>query len=155
MAVKPIPDGCNVITPILLVEDADALMEFIKRVFDAKEHQITRRPDGKIWHADLTIAGAHIMIGEAAGPFQAAAAAVNVYVPDTDATYRRALDAGATSVIAPSDRFYGDRNAVVKDASGTLWSLATHIEDVPPDELKRREAEAIRKMAAGATSGHE
>ena len=155
MTVKPIPDGCNVLTPILMVADADALIQFLTRVFDAKEHQITRRPDGKVWHADLTIAGAHIMVGEASGPFPAAGAAVNVYVPDTDETYRHALDAGATSVIAPSDRFYGDRNAVVKDPSGTLWSLATHIEDVPPDELKRREAEAIRQMAAGAASGHE
>ncbi len=155
MAIKPIPDGDNVITPILMVADADALIQFLTRVFDAAEHQITRRPDGKVWHADLTIAGAHIMISEASGPFQPAGAAVNVYVPDTDATYRRALEAGATSVIAPSDRFYGDRNAVVKDPSGTLWSLATHIEDVPADELKRRETEAIRQMAAGTTSGHE
>jgi uncharacterized glyoxalase superfamily protein PhnB len=147
MAVKPIPDGYHVVTPILLVEDADALIDFMKRTFDAQEYQLGRRPDGKIWHADLTIAGAHIMISEAQGPFGAAAAAVNVYVPDVDAIYQRALDAGGTSIMPPSNRFYGDRNAVVKDRTGIVWSLATHVEDVAPEELKRREAEALKQMA--------
>ena len=146
MAVNPIPDGYGVVTPILLVDDADALIEFMKRTFDAREYQLGRRPDGKIWHADLTIAGAHIMITEAGGAFPAAAAAVNVYVPDVDAVYRRALDAGAASVTPPTDRFYGDRNAVVKDRTGIVWTLATHIEDVAPAELKRREAEALKQM---------
>jgi uncharacterized glyoxalase superfamily protein PhnB len=85
------------------------------------------------------------MITEAGGAFPAAAAAVNVYVPDVDAVYRRALDAGAASITPPTDRFYGDRNAVVKDRTGIVWTLATHIEDVPPTELKRREAEALKQ----------
>ena len=149
MAINPIPDGYHVVTPILLVEDADALIDFMTRTFDAQQHQLGRRPNGKIFHADFTIAGAHIMISEAGGAFPPAAAAVNVYVPDVDSTYRRALDAGATSIMAPGNRFYGDRTAAVKDRTGIVWSLATHIEDVAPDELKRREAEAIRQMSAG------
>lgn len=148
MAVKPIPDGYHVVTPILLVEDADSLIDFMKRTFDAREHQLGRRPDGRIFHADLTIAGAHIMISEAGGTFPPAAAAVNVYVPNVDVTYQRALDAGATSIMPPRDRFYGDRTAAVKDRTGIVWSLATHIEDVAPEELKRREAEAIKQMSA-------
>jgi PhnB protein len=146
MAVSPIPAGHHVVTPILMVKDADALLDFMKGAFDAREHQITRRPDGRIWHADVTIAGAHVMITEASQEHEAVAAAVNVYVPDTDATYQRALGAGATSLMPPSDRFYGDRNAVVKDPCGIVWSLATHIEDVLPDELKRREAEALAQL---------
>ena len=146
MAVNHVPAGYHTITPILLVADADALIDFMKRAFDAQDYQIGRKPDGTIWHADLTIAGAHVMISEAAGPFEALGAAVNMYVPDVDETYRRALDAGATSVMAPSNRFYGDRNAVVKDRTGILWSLATHVEDVPHDELKRREAEALKQL---------
>jgi PhnB protein len=146
MTVHHVPAGYHVVTPILLVEDADALIDFMKRALDAQEYQIGRKPDGRIWHADLTIAGAHVMISEAAGPFEALGAAVNVYVPDVDDTYRRALDAGAASVMAPSNRFYGDRNAVVKDRTGILWSLATHVEDVPHDELKRREAEALKQL---------
>jgi PhnB protein len=146
MTVHHVPAGYHVVTPILLVEDADALIDFMKRALDAQEYQIGRKPDGRIWHADLTIAGAHVMISEAAGPFEALGAAVNVYVPDVDDTYRRALDAGAASVMAPSNRFYGDRNAVVKDRTGILWSLATHVEDVPHDELKRREAEALKQQ---------
>jgi PhnB protein len=145
MPVKQIPDGYHVVPPILLVQDADRLVDFMKGTFDAQEHQLGRRPDGKIWHADLMIAGAHIMIGAAREPFEAAAAAVNVYVPDVDATYRRALETGATSITAPSDRFYGDRNAVVKDRTGIVWSIATHIEDVAAAELTRREAEALRR----------
>jgi PhnB protein len=146
MTIYHVPAGYHVVTPILLVEDADALIDFMKRAFDAEEYQLGRKPDGRIWHADLTIGGAHVMISEAAGPFEALGAAVNVYVPDVDDTYRRALEVGATSVMAPSDRFYGDRNAVVKDRTGILWSLATHVEDVPHDELKRRETEALKQL---------
>ena len=69
---------------------------------------------------------------------------LHLYVDDADATYRRALDAGATSVEPPADKFYGDRSALVSDPSGNLWSIATHIEDVPPDELKRRAAAAMQ-----------
>lgn len=145
MPVTHIPDGYHVVTPILLVEDADALIDFMRRTFDAQEYQLGRRSDGKVWHADLTIAGAHIMISEAGGPFRAAAAALNVYVPDVDATYQRALDAGAASVMPPGNRFYGDRNAVVKDRTGIVWTIATHIEDVAPEELKRRETEALSR----------
>jgi PhnB protein len=149
MPVKPLPDGASVITPVLIVEDADRLVTFVKDVFGALEHVVARRPDGRIWHADLTIDGAHLMIADASPQFGAVAAAVNVYVPDTDATYARALAAGASSVSAPSDRFYGDRNAIVKDRSGITWSLATHVEDVPPDELKRREAAALQQLSGG------
>jgi PhnB protein len=146
VAVKPIPDGYQVVTPILLVKDADKLIEFMKRTFDAREHQLGRRPNGDIWHADLTIAGAHIMISEAGGSFPPAPAALNIYVPDVDATYQRALDAGAASVTPPGNRFYGDRNAVVRDRTGIVWTIATHVEDIPAEELKRREAEAFNQM---------
>lgn len=148
-ATSHIPDGYHAITPILVVADADALIAFVTRAFDAKEHQVARRPDGKVWHADLTIEGSHLMISEAAGPFQALGAAVNLYVRDVDETFRRAVAGGATPIMEPSDRFYGDRNAVVKDATGITWSLATHIEDVPEDELRRREAEAWKSPSAG------
>jgi uncharacterized glyoxalase superfamily protein PhnB len=150
-ASSHIPHGYHAITPILIVADADALIAFVTRAFDAKDYQLARRPDGKVWHADLTIEGSHVMISEAAGPFEAQGAAVNLYVPDVDETFRRAVTAGATPIMEPSDRFYGDRNAVVKDPTGITWSLATHIEDVPDDELRRREAEA-RKSLAG--DGH-
>ena len=78
----------------------------------------------------LTIDGAHLMISEAAGPFEVLGAAVNLYVRDVEETFRRAVAAGATPVMEPSDRFYGDRNAVVKDPAGIVWSLATHIEEL-------------------------
>ena len=148
MTIHHVPAGYSVVTPILIVADADALIGFMKRAFDARDHQLARKPDGKVWHADLTIDGAHVMVSEAGGPFEALGAAVNLYLPDVDDAYRRALEAGATSMMPPSDRFYGDRNAVVRDPSGILWSLATHVEDVPHDELRRREAEALSQLPA-------
>lgn len=146
MAVNPIPKGYHPVTPILIVGNADGLLTFMKAAFGAVEHQVARGPNGKIWHADVTIAGAHVMLTDANEHNQAAASAIHLYVPDIDETYKRALTAGATAVMPPADKFYGDRIAVVKDASGILWSLGTHIEDVPADELKRREAEARRQM---------
>jgi PhnB protein len=140
-----VPSGHQVITPILTVTGADRLLRFLSDAFGATEYQVTRLPDSRIVHADVLIDGAHIMFAEAHGE-PVVGAAVNLYVPDTDRAYERALAAGAASVAPPSDRFYGDRNAVVKDPTGVMWSLATHIEDVPPDELKRRESAFIRGM---------
>jgi uncharacterized glyoxalase superfamily protein PhnB len=80
------------------------------------------------------------MIAEPRGPWTAAPAQLYVYVKDTDATYRRALEAGGVSVMAPADQFYGDRNAGVKDMCGNSWWIATHIEDVSPEEMRKRAA---------------
>jgi PhnB protein len=123
VAVNPIPDGYGIVTPILLVDDADALIDFMKRTFDAQVYQLGRRADGQIWHADVTIAGAHLMITAAGGAFPAAAAALNIYVPDVDATYRRALDAGATSIMprATVSTATGTRSYGIAPGSSGRW----------------------------------
>jgi PhnB protein len=149
--VKPIPEGYSAVTPYLVVENAGKLVEFVKQAFDAKEHHISKTPDGSVMHAELRIAGAPIMIGGARPGQASMPAMIDIYTEDTDAMYTRALHAGAVSVMAPADQFYGDRNAGVKDFAGNQWWIATHIEDVSPEELERR-AKAMFQQRAGQQS---
>jgi uncharacterized glyoxalase superfamily protein PhnB len=151
MAVKPIPDGYHTATPYLVARDAEQLLKFLKDAFGAKENDITRHKDGSIWHADVTVGDSHIMLSQASDRFPAMPCALYLYVADTDATYRAALAAGATSLMEPADQFYGDRNAGVKDAQGNTWWIGTHVEDVPPDEMERRVKAAAEQRAAATT----
>jgi PhnB protein len=145
MAVKPWPDGYHSITPYLVVDGAARVIDFLKQVFNAQEMMRFAAPGGRIGHAELRIGDSVVMLGDAHGEHQPMQAMLHVYVDDADATYRRALAAGATSVQEPVDQFYGDRSGGVKDPCGNLWWIATHIEDVPPDELKRRAEGAMAK----------
>ena len=106
-------------------------------------------PGGKIMHAELEIGDSVIMVGDAQPQWPAKSNSVYVYVEDVDAAYRRALKLGASSVREPENAFYGDRGSAVLDPFGNSWGIATHVEDVPPDELKRR-AEEFQKKMAGA-----
>jgi uncharacterized glyoxalase superfamily protein PhnB len=148
--VKPIPDGYHTLTPYLTVHGAARLIDFLKQAFDAKEHSRTARPDGTVAHADLQIGDSRLMVSEATETWKAMPGSIYLYVPDTDATYRRAIEAGATSLMEPADQFYGDRNAGVRDACGNSWWIATHVEDVSPEEMTRREKEWMEKMAVQA-----
>jgi len=146
MAVKPIPEGFHTVTPYLLVRDVASLIDFLKKAFDAKEFHRSALPDGTVTHADVLIGDSHVMMGAARGEWTAMPAMIYLYVPDTDVLYQSALSAGATSIMAPADQFYGDRNAGVKDPFGNLWWIATRIEDVPAEELKRRHEEHAKKQ---------
>jgi uncharacterized glyoxalase superfamily protein PhnB len=145
MAVKPIPDGYHTITPYLIVENVAQLIDFVKQAFDAEEIHRTTLPDGAIMHAEVRIGDSAVMMGQTRGMVPSMTAAFYLYVNDTDAVYQRALQAGATSIMEPADQFYGDRNAGVKDMAGNQWWIATHIEDVSPEELQKR-AEAHRRQ---------
>jgi PhnB protein len=147
MAVKPVPDGYHTVTPYLVSSDAAKLLAFLKAAFGAKENDLMRAPDGSIWHADVTVGDSHIMLSQATPQYPAMQGGLYLYVPDTDATYRAALAAGATSTMEPADQFYGDRNAGVKDPLGNSWWIGTHVEDVAPDELARRAKEVAAKRA--------
>jgi uncharacterized glyoxalase superfamily protein PhnB len=100
------------------------------------------QPDGSIMHAEVRIGDSVVMLADAAPKDSTFPAMIHLYIEDTDAAYRRALDAGAISLREPADQFYGDRSGGVKDRFGNHWWLATHIEDVSPEELQRR-AEAL------------
>ena len=145
MAVKPIPEGYHSVTPYLVVREVPKLIDFLKQAFDAQEIMRMPTPDGTIMHAEVRVGDSAIMMGEARGEFKPMPGSIYLYVNDTDATYKRALQAGATSLMEPMDQFYGDRSASVSDPVGNHWFIGTHIEDVQPEELARR-AEAYMKQ---------
>jgi PhnB protein len=149
MAAKAVPEGYHTVTPYLMVERADKLLEFIERVFDAKVIERMDRPDGLIGHAEVRLGDSVIMLGDVGGTrkLEAMPAALYLYVKDADATYRRALEAGAASIMEPADQFYGDRQGGVKDSWGNQWWIATHFEDVSPEEIIRRAEAAMKKQA--------
>jgi PhnB protein len=151
MATKSIPEGYHSITPSFCVDGAQKFIEFIKQVFDAQERFRMDGPGGKIMHAELNIGDSALMVGDVMPQWPAKSNSLYVYVPDVDAAYERALKAGATSVRAPENAFYGDRTSAVTDQFGNSWGIATHVEDVPPDELKKR-AEAFKQQCASGAS---
>jgi PhnB protein len=140
MAVKPIPEGYHTVTPYLIVEGAAGLLDFLKQAFDAEE--VFRMPgqDGKVGHAEVKIGDSMIMLADVGAEHPARPCMICLYVEDVDATYQRAIAAGATSIKEPADQFYGDRSGGVTDASGMQWWISTHIEDVTPEDLVKREA---------------
>ena len=142
--VKPIPDGYHTVTPVLMVNNAAKLIEFLKQAFGARERERYADPDGKILHAEVTLGDSIVQLSDATGEWKPVQVPLLLYVTDTDATYRRALKAGATSLREPMDAFYGDRTAGVKDSFGNSWWIATHQEDVSREDLEKR-AEAQRK----------
>jgi uncharacterized glyoxalase superfamily protein PhnB len=99
-------------------------------------------------HAEVKVGDSWLMLGEAQGQYKAAPTNLYLYVPNTDKVYAQALKAGGSSVLEPADQFYGDRNAGVKDPSGNIWWVATHLEDVTPEELERRSAKRQKQKAA-------
>jgi PhnB protein len=146
MTVKPIPDGHHSVTPYLTVRGAAKVIDFLEQAFDAKPtSEPFKGPDGKIIHAEIRIGDSPVMIAEESDIMKATPSALYVYVPDVDSTYRQAIKAGGKSTMEPADMFYGDRSGSVKDPSGNSWTIATHKEDVPPQEMKKR-AEAFFKQ---------
>lgn len=144
MAVKPIPDGYHSVTPYLIVNGASQLIDFLRQTFGAEEVFRMPGPEGRINHAEVRIGDSMLMLADACEEHPPRQTMLYVYVDDVDATYQRALAAGATSVRKPANQFYGDRSAGVKDFAGNYWGIATHIEDVAPKELERRMAVAAK-----------
>jgi len=145
LAVKPIPDGYHTVTPYLTVQGVPKLIDFLTQAFEAQEIERMTQPDGTIGHAEVRIGDSVVMMGEARDEWKPMPSGIYLYVNDTDAVYKRALQAGATSIMEPADQFYGDRSAGVKDSSGNHWWIATHKEDVPPAELKKRAQAAMKQ----------
>ena len=146
MAVKPIPDGYHTVTPYLIVKGAAQLIDFLKEAFGAQETFRMPGPEG-IMHAEVRIGDSAVMMSDAMAEFGPMPTMIHLYVEDADAVYKRALQAGATPVQELKDQFYGDRAGGVKDAFGNLWYIATHVEDVPMEELQRRQQEMASQHA--------
>jgi len=125
-----IPEGLRSVNVYLHARGADQVIDFLKQAFAAEEVARYAGPDGTIHHAQLRIGDSVIEMGEAHGPYQPMPTMFYLYVDDADAWYKRALEAGATSISEPADQPYGDRNAAVKDPFDNVWYVATPIADV-------------------------
>ena len=124
------PDTLNTyrtLTPYLVVPDADVEMGFLKAAFAAAETLCHRSPEGKVMHAEMTVGDSLVMIGQSSVQWKPLTSALYVWVPDVDATYARALEAGATSQSAPEDKPYGHRNAGVVDKNGITWWIGAPV----------------------------
>jgi PhnB protein len=149
--VKPIPDTYPRVTPHLSIEGCAAALDFYQSVLGATVRMRMDAPGGLVAHAEIVLGQSVIMLGDAAVPDSDPSPAklggtpvsLFVYVEDVEEVFRRAVDAGAQAVSEPEYHFYGDRVATIDDPFGHRWSLATHVEDVPPDELERRSAESV------------
>lgn len=147
-AVKPIPDGYRSITPYLSLKGAADAIEFYKKAFGATEEMRLAQPDGRVGHAELLIGDSRIMLADefpemdfrSPAAFGGTPVHIHLYVPDVDATFSRAVAAGARVLRPVEDKFYGDRSGTLADPWGHVWHVATHVEDLSPEEIGRRAA---------------
>ena len=138
MHTKPIPDGFHAITPYLFVQGALRLIEFISAAFGGKVTYRAERPDGSVMHATMRVGDSMLMLADASAQFGPMPASIYLYVTDSDAVYQSALNSGGTSVFPIMTLPSGERYGGVKDPCGNIWWIATHVEDVPPEEQERR-----------------
>ena len=149
--VKPIPDGYPQVTPYLCVDGAEAAIEFYENVLGARERMRMPAPGGKVGHAELELGESIIMLADehpdmgvlSPKTVGGTPVTISVYVEDVDAVFDAAVAAGASSVRPVENQFYGDRSGQFEDPFGHRWSVATHVEDVPPDEMEKRMSEAM------------
>jgi PhnB protein len=149
---KPIPKGYHTATPYLIIKDAAKAIEFYKKAFGAAEMMRMTQPDGRVGHAEIKIGNSPIMLADefpemgARSPQSLGGSPVSIllYVQDVDALTSQAITAGAKVVRPVKDQFYGDRSGSLEDPFGHQWHIATHVEDVPPEEMKKRAAAAGR-----------
>jgi PhnB protein len=142
MAVRPVPEGYHSVVPYITVPDVSQALEFVQRAFDAKQVEAAPDANGVIRHADVLIGDSHVMFGQASERWPSRPGTLYLYTENVDELYRKAMAAGGRSLREPTDEFYGDRSAGVEDAQGNQWWMATHVEDVPPEEMERRMKEA-------------
>src|ERR687892_2047090 len=151
-SVKSIPEGYHSITPYLAIAGAADAIAFYKKAFGATEVMRMAAPGGKVGHAEVEIGGSRIMLADehpdmgfrSPKAIGGSPVSLHLYVGDVDAVARQAVAAGAKEVRPVKDQFYGDRTGTVEDPFGHVWHIATHKEDLSPDELKRRAGEAMK-----------
>ena len=157
--VKPVPPGYHTVTPYLTCSDTARAIDFYKKAFGAEETVLMHSPNGKVGHAEIRIGDSMVMLADewphnqARSPQSLGGSAVSIflYVEDVDAVFGAAVKAGAKADHPPTDMFWGDRFAKLTDPFGHLWSVATHIEDVAPEEMEKRARAAMSQTAAQAS----
>ena len=155
MSVQAVPEGYHSLIPYLAVDDAAEAIDYYKQAFGAKERARMDGPDGKVGHAELEIGDSVVMLADpfphasTTPPSEAgtATAAIVMYIDDVDAVVKRAVDAGATIAEEIEDKFWGDRFGTIRDPFGHVWSIGTHVEDVPPQEMAERAKSAMAAMS--------
>jgi PhnB protein len=162
-AKSAIPEGFHTVTPQLILDNAAQAIDWYKKALGAEEVSRATGPDGKILHADLKIGNSHIMVNDAMGgakgpkAFGGSPTSLWVYVDNADALFNRAVGAGAKVEPGPmgqiSDQFWGDRCGTINDPQGYRWTIATHKEDLTPQEMKQRQDEWMKKMAPQLAHG--
>jgi len=153
---QPIPEGYPRVTPYLIVDGANAAIDFYCSVLGANERMRMDGPDGKVGHAELEIGNSVVMLADehpemdAVGPrtIGGTPVSMHVYVEDADSVFTKALEAGAKGLRPMEDKFYGDRMGSFEDPFGHHWHVATHVEDVPPEEMERRAAEVAAQAGS-------
>ncbi len=148
MPVKPIPDGYHTVTPYLIISGAAQAIEFYKRAFNATERFRLDMPEGRIGHAEIKIGDSIVMMADefpemgvkSPTSIGGSATSILLYVADVDALFKQAIAAGGKELRPVKDQFYGDRSGTLEDPFGHKWSIATHTEDVSPEEMDRRMA---------------
>ena len=154
-SVKPIPDGHRTVAPYLAIKNAAGALEFYKKAFGAIETYKLTIPDGRVGHAEIRLGDSLIMLsdefpefgGKAPETLGGSPVSVHLYVEDVDAFFKRALAAGARELKPIANQFYGDRSGQLEDPHGHLWWVATHKEDVAPEEMQKR----VQALFARAT----
>jgi PhnB protein len=157
MATRPIPEGYHTVSPALAIDGAADAIDFYKRAFGATERYRMPSPDGKIAHAEIEIGDSIVMLSDpfpqstvkAPTALGGTSVSIFLYVEDVDAVFQQAVDAGATVTMQLDDMFWGDRFGSVLDPYGHSWSLASHVEDVPPEEMEERAKQAMAEMGSG------
>jgi PhnB protein len=155
-SVRPVPEGYHSVTPYPAVDGAAEAIEFYKKAFGASEVMRMAAPGGKVGHGEIEIGGSRIMVADeypdmgVRGPkaYGGTPVTLHLYVENVDAMARQAVAAGAKELRPVKDQFYGDRTGTFEDPYGHVWHLATHKEDLSPDELKRRADEAMKRQGA-------
>jgi PhnB protein len=151
---SPVPKGFRTVTPYLVVRNGAQAIDFYKKALGAKELMRMPMEDGRVAHAELQIGDSRVMLGDeqpergASAPQTVGGSSVHIflYLKDVDGAFARAIAAGATAEMPPTDMFWGDRYAKLSDPYGHKWNMATHVEDVSPKEMGRRAAEAAAQQ---------
>ena len=143
--VKAVPDGYGTVTPFLNINGAAEAIDFYKKAFGAEERARMAGPNNTLMHAEIKIGNSIVMLSDAVMS-PATQSNIHLYLEDVDAAWKRAIDAGAKVVMPIGDMFWGDRYGVLSDKWNNRWSLATHKEDVAPEDMQKRMAEAMKQM---------
>ena len=138
MSIQAIPKGFHTITPNIIVDDAEKAVEFLKKALGATESYRLVMSNGKITHCELRIGDSVLNLGESMDGWPARGLVAQIYVEDSDALFKRAVDAGATVIMPMTDMFFGSREGRVSDPYGNVWTIATLREEVSPEEMQRR-----------------